>query len=441
MTANNDDDGIEIIGGDPRGAMEDDADGKSLTDLVEQPAKVMRIGTMIKQLLEEVRAAPLDDASRNRLREIHRTSIASSRTAWRPSCATSSNASRCRSPRTGSRPTPSFGSRRRSWSAGWKGFSTVSRQRCSPSRWPRGSSWSRCAAARAHCPQVSSADHAAAPGPASTSRSRLVAPHIETRNAWVEFPIFDAKARSLKKAFLGKAGGAIGRNESNVVVIEALRDITMSLELGDRVGLVGHNGAGKSTLLRLLSGIYEPTRGVATVTGRVAPVFDLGVGMDPEISGFENILIRGLFLGQTRKQMLAKVDEIAEFTELGDYLSMPLRTYSTGMRVRLAMGVVTSIDPEILLLDEGIGAVDAEFLKKAQSRLQSLVERSGILVFASHSNEFLARLCKTAMWIDHGTIKMTGGIEDVVRAYEGPDAARHVREVLEESRRESVPHD
>ena len=185
----------------------------------------------------------------------------------------------------------------------------------------------------------------------------------------MEFPIFDAKTRSLKKAFLGKAGGAIGRNESNVVVIEALRDITMSLELGDRVGLVGHNGAGKSTLLRLLSGIYEPTRGVASVTGRVAPVFDLGVGMDPEISGFENIVIRGLFLGQTRKQMLAKVDEIAEFTELGDYLSMPLRTYSTGMRVRLAMGVVTSIDPEILLLDEGIGAVDADFLKKAQTRL------------------------------------------------------------------------
>jgi ABC-2 type transport system ATP-binding protein len=257
-------------------------------------------------------------------------------------------------------------------------------------------------------------------------------PSISTHNAWVEFPIFDAKSRSLKKAFLGKAGGAIGRNESNVVVIEALRDITLSLEMGDRVGLVGHNGAGKSTLLRLLSGIYEPTRGSATVRGRVAPVFDLGVGMDPEISGFENIIIRGMFLGQTRKQMAARVDEIADFTELGDYLSMPLRTYSTGMRVRLAMGVVTSIDPEILLLDEGIGAVDADFLKKARTRLQDLVARSGILVFASHSNEFLARLCKTAMWIDHGTIKMAGGIEDVVRAYEGEDAARHVREVLEE---------
>ena len=267
-------------------------------------------------------------------------------------------------------------------------------------------------------------------------------PHIETRNAWVEFPIFDAKTRSLKKAFLGKAGGTIGRNESNVVVIEALRDITMSLELGDRVGLVGHNGAGKSTLLRLLSGIYEPTRGVGDGDRPGgAGVRPRRRAWTPRSRGFENIIIRGLFLGQTRKQMLAKVDEIAEFTELGDYLSMPLRTYSTGMRVRLAMGVVTSIDPEILLLDEGIGAVDAEFLKKAQSRLQSLVERSGILVFASHSNEFLARLCKTAMWIDHGTIKMTGGIEDVVRAYEGEDAARHVREVLEETRRESVPHE
>ncbi|WP_328389913.1 galactan export ABC transporter ATP-binding subunit Wzt/RfbE [Nocardia sp. NBC_00416] len=255
---------------------------------------------------------------------------------------------------------------------------------------------------------------------------------IETRKAWVEFPIFDAKSRSLKKAFLGKAGGSIGRNQSDVVVVEALRDISLSLKEGDRVGLVGHNGAGKSTLLRLLSGIYEPSRGSARIRGRVAPVFDLGVGMDPEISGYENIIIRGLFLGQTRKQMMDKIDEIADFTELGEYLSMPLRTYSTGMRVRLAMGVVTSIDPEILLLDEGIGAVDAEFMKKARIRLQELVARSGILVFASHSNEFLAQLCDTALWIDHGQIRLHGGIEEVVRAYEGPDAGNHVATVLRE---------
>ncbi|MDO5513261.1 ABC transporter ATP-binding protein, partial [Corynebacterium sp.] len=192
---------------------------------------------------------------------------------------------------------------------------------------------------------------------------------IDTYNACVDFPIFDAKSRSMKKAFLATAGGAIGRNSDNTVVVEALKDINLHLREGDRVGLVGHNGAGKSTLLRLLSGIYEPTRGSAHIRGRVAPVFDLGVGMDPEISGYENIIIRGLFLGQTRKQMKAKIDEIAEFSELGEYLNMPLRTYSTGMRVRLALGVVTSIEPEILLLDEGIGAVDAAFMAKARVRL------------------------------------------------------------------------
>ena len=256
---------------------------------------------------------------------------------------------------------------------------------------------------------------------------------IDTHDACVDFPIFDAKSRSMKKAFLGKAGGGIGRNESNVVVVEALRDITIALREGDRVGLVGHNGAGKSTLLRLLSGIYEPTRGSAQVRGRVAPVFDLGVGMDPEISGYENIIIRGLFLGMTRKQMLGKMDEIAEFTELGDYLSMPLRTYSTGMRVRVAMGVVTSIEPEILLLDEGIGAVDAEFMKKARVRLQALVERAGILVFASHSDEFLIQLCSSAMWIDHGTVRESGSIRDVLTAYKGPEAAESIDRMLAES--------
>jgi ABC-2 type transport system ATP-binding protein len=241
---------------------------------------------------------------------------------------------------------------------------------------------------------------------------------IDIENAAVDFPIFDAKTRSLKKAVLGRAGGRIG-TDSRVPVIEALRDITLSLRMGDRVALVGHNGAGKSTLLRLMSGIYEPTRGRASVVGKVAPVFDLAVGMDPEISGYENILIRGLFLGMTRKQMEARIDDIAAFTELGDYLEMPLRAYSTGMRVRLALGVVTSIDPEILLLDEGIGAVDAEFLNKARNRLHELVDRSGILVFASHSDEFLADLCDTALWMEHGTIKEYGPLHEVLDHYKG----------------------
>jgi ABC-2 type transport system ATP-binding protein len=239
---------------------------------------------------------------------------------------------------------------------------------------------------------------------------------ITTKDACVDFPIFDAKSRSLKKTVMGLVGGNIA-SDARVPVIEALRDVTLHLEHGARVGLVGHNGAGKSTLLRLLSGIYEPTRGLAEIHGRVAPVFDLGVGMDPEISGLDNILIRGLFLGMTRKQMEARVDDIAEFTELGDFLRMPLRTYSTGMRVRLALGVVTSIDPEILLLDEGIGAVDAAFLEKSKKRLAELVERSGLLVFASHSDEFLRDLCNTGIWMEHGRIRMQGELEEVLSAY------------------------
>ena len=241
---------------------------------------------------------------------------------------------------------------------------------------------------------------------------------IIAKDACVDFPIFDAKSRSLKKTVIGLVGGNI-TTETKVPVIEALRDITLTLDHGDRVGLVGHNGAGKSTLLRLLAGIYEPTRGAAEVHGRVAPVFDLGVGMDPEVSGLENIIVRGLFLGMTRKQMEERIDDIADFTELGDFLRMPLRTYSTGMRIRLALGVVTSIDPEILILDEGIGAVDAAFLEKSKKRLAELVERAGLLVFASHSDEFLRELCDTAIWMEHGRIRQQGDIESVLAAYKG----------------------
>jgi ABC-2 type transport system ATP-binding protein len=248
---------------------------------------------------------------------------------------------------------------------------------------------------------------------------------IDVWNASVDFPIFDAKSRSLKKAVLGKVGGHIG-TESRVPVIEALKDITLSLRDGDRIGLVGHNGAGKSTLLRLLSGIYEPTKGGSKIVGKIAPVFDLGVGMDPEISGVENIMIRGLFLGMSRKAMEKKVDDIAEFSELGDFLQMPLRAYSTGMRVRLALGIVTSIDPEILILDEGIGAVDSAFMDKARDRLIDLVNRSGMLVFASHSDELLMELCNQAIWMDGGRMKMQGSLREVLTAYKGRDPYEHL---------------
>ncbi|GAB3153323.1 galactan export ABC transporter ATP-binding subunit Wzt/RfbE [Amycolatopsis sp. NPDC004378] len=239
---------------------------------------------------------------------------------------------------------------------------------------------------------------------------------IEVRDACVDFPVFDARTRSLKKQVFGKAGGPIGA-DAKVPVIEALRDITLTLGEGDRVGLVGHNGAGKSTLLRLLSGIYEPTRGSTRVVGRIAPVFDLGVGLDPEVSGHDNIMIRGLFLGMSRRQLAKRVDDIAEFTELGDYLQLPLRTYSAGMRVRLALGVVTTMDPEILILDEGLGAVDAAFMAKARDRLVDLARRAGVLVFANHSDELLRELCTSALWLDEGRIHFAGPLDEVLAAY------------------------
>jgi ABC-2 type transport system ATP-binding protein len=250
---------------------------------------------------------------------------------------------------------------------------------------------------------------------------------IDIRDAAVDFPVFDAKTRSLKKAVLGRAGGRIG-TDTKVPIIQALRDITLSVKAAmssTRASICLRVMPRNSPRMRMLSSPEisgsMPTRGRAQVIGKVAPVFDLAVGMDPEISGLDNILIRGLFLGMTRKQMEARVDDIAAFTELGDYLDMPLRTYSTGMRVRLALGVVTSVDPEILLLDEGIGAVDAEFLAKARDRLKELVERSGMLVFASHSDEFLADLCSTAIWMEHGTIKEHGPLRDVLHHYKGHD--------------------
>lgn len=238
----------------------------------------------------------------------------------------------------------------------------------------------------------------------------------ETRCACVDFPIFDARARSLKKQVLG--GGRIGTG-SAVPVVHALREITVSIRHGERVGLVGRNGAGKSTLLRLLAGIYEPTSGFARTSGRVAPVFDLGYGMDPEISGYDNIILRGLFLGMTRRQMRSRVEDIAEFTELGDYLSMPLRTFSTGMRVRLALGVVTCLEPEILLLDEGISAIDRGFMTRAQQRLHDLVDRAGVLVLASHTDDYLLEYCDRALWLQNGHVVDDGPAEEILAAYHG----------------------
>lgn len=233
----------------------------------------------------------------------------------------------------------------------------------------------------------------------------------------VMFSIYNASSRSLKSRVLkASTGGRIG-SDRNHVVIRALEDVSLRVEHGDRLALVGHNGAGKTTLLRVMAGIYEPYAGRVTIEGHAAPLFDVGLGMDPESTGYENIILRGLYLGMSKASMRERVAEIAEFTELGPFLDMPLRTYSLGMQARLAFAISTCIEPEILLLDEGIGAGDAAFVEKASKRLDSFIRRAGVLVLASHSEKMIRDMCNKAVLLEHGRIIAMGALDDVFERY------------------------
>jgi ABC-2 type transport system ATP-binding protein/lipopolysaccharide transport system ATP-binding protein len=241
----------------------------------------------------------------------------------------------------------------------------------------------------------------------------------------VSFPIYSAGGRSIRARLMAAgSGGRIGTDGASHVVVRGLHGVSAEIAHGERVALVGRNGAGKTTLLRVMAGIYEPVGGTAMIDGKVAPLFDVGLGMDPESSGYENILLRGLYLGLSRAEIRAKADEIAAFTELGPFLNLPLRTYSAGMQTRLAFAVSTSIDPEILLLDEGVGAGDAAFLEKAKHRLDAVVARAGILVVASHSEVLVRRLCTKAILLDQGSIVAMGPIDEVLERYAAMVGAR-----------------
>jgi ABC-2 type transport system ATP-binding protein/lipopolysaccharide transport system ATP-binding protein len=247
---------------------------------------------------------------------------------------------------------------------------------------------------------------------------------IQIDHVSVQFPIYNADTRSLKTRLMHMTtGGHIGRDTGNRVCVEALTDVTLTFEHGDRIALIGHNGAGKTTLLRVLAGIYEPVRGAVYRDGRVVPLFDMSLGMNPEATGFENITLRGRFLGLETKQIRARMDEIAEFTELGDYLAMPVRTYSTGMMLRLAFAICTSIEPDIMLMDEWIGVGDAGFLAKASQRLNDFVGRAGILVLASHSTALLEANCNKGVLMHAGKVEAFGPIGDVLGAYQKYAAA------------------
>ena len=241
---------------------------------------------------------------------------------------------------------------------------------------------------------------------------------IQLDNVSIAFPVYDNSSRSLKKRLVGAATGGRIRSEAGPSVVQALDNVTLHFQHGDRIGLVGRNGAGKTTLLRVIAGIYEPGVGTVRVEGHVAPLFDLSLGMDPEGTGYENILLRGLFLGLRRADIEARLDEIAAFTELGTFLELPIRTYSAGMRLRLAFAVSTSFRPDILLLDEGIGAGDATFLEKVNRRLQEFTSKATIIVLASHSEQLVRRMCSTSVLMEHGQIIALGNTSQVLALYQ-----------------------
>ena len=209
----------------------------------------------------------------------------------------------------------------------------------------------------------------------------------------------------------------IAEDRDGIVIVRALDEIELRLESGDRVGLIGRNGQ-QSTLLRLLAGIYSPTTGRVESEGTIVPLLDISLGMDENSTGMQNIRLRGLLLGMSDAEIRAKQESIAEFCELGDYLNLPLRTYSSGMRVRLAFAVSTAVDAEILLLDEVMGVGDAAFMQKAQGRLADLHNRAEIVVLAMHSNSQIRKACNKAIWMERGQIREFGPVEQVVSAYE-----------------------
>jgi lipopolysaccharide transport system ATP-binding protein len=199
--------------------------------------------------------------------------------------------------------------------------------------------------------------------------------------------------------------------------IHALKNINIEIGPGERVGLLGHNGAGKSTLLKMIAGLYPASAGIRIVEGTIRSIFEIGLGFEPDATGRENILYRGLLLGLTPKFMRAIQEEIVAFADLGEFIDYPVKTYSTGMLVRIAFAISTAVGGDILLLDEVIGAGDANFMIKARERIGKLVEQSEILILASHDLNTLAGICQRGVILHHGEIAFDGPISDAIARY------------------------
>lgn len=238
-------------------------------------------------------------------------------------------------------------------------------------------------------------------------------------NISVGFVLYQSHALSIKQTLLRTAiGGAIGgATHAGRVIVDALQAITIELREGDRLALLGHNGAGKSTLLRVMAGIHHPTRGAVRCVGRRVPLFDIHSGFDDEATGYENILLRGLLMGFSRAEMERKIDDIATFSGLGRFLDFPVRTYSSGMLLRLLFSISTSGDADILLMDEWIATGDREFLDRANRRLHELIDRSKILVFASHDTDLLRKICNRAVLLEGGQLVLDGALDTVIERH------------------------
>jgi ABC-type polysaccharide/polyol phosphate transport system ATPase subunit len=241
---------------------------------------------------------------------------------------------------------------------------------------------------------------------------------IDLQSVSVEFPVYNVNARSFKKNFLRLAtGGRVVEDANQHVIVSALNEVTLSFHHGDRIGLIGHNGSGKSTFLRLLAKIYEPSHGKIKIQGNISPMLELTQGIQAEFTGYENIALRGTLLGLTRTEIKAQTADIADLTGLGDYLAMPIRTYSSGMMVRLAFAISASIRPEILLIDEIFGAGDTDFMKKARDKMISLLNQSSIVVMATHSDQLISEFCNKALLLKGGRVQFFGDVEHALEMY------------------------
>lgn len=247
---------------------------------------------------------------------------------------------------------------------------------------------------------------------------------IDLVDVSVDFPIYTAQTRSIRTDIMRRIGGRIEHNaHKHTTVVQALRHVNLSLRPGDRLGLIGPNGAGKSTLLRVMAGVYEPPSGVVRIEGKVAAVVDITLGFDTELSGYDNIILRSVVLGATIAEARERAPEIAEFSDLGEFLTLPIRTYSTGMITRLAFAISTAVQPDILLLDEVVAAGDVQFSKKAVERTLAMAASASILVLAIHDMATLRNFCDKAAVLRAGEIADIGPADEVLRRYEASAAA------------------